>query len=82
MSIIQLANSFSADPHNTPLLRCFGRLKARGKRNAPARSLAMTNDLAQVGTIPGLIGGSAYKGSPCYKRTAGLHKPIEPGMST
>jgi hypothetical protein len=59
-----MPNRFSADPHNTPLLRRLGRLKAEGKRNAPARSLAMTSDLEQVGTIPGLMGGSAYKGSP------------------
>ena len=36
---------FQADPHNTSLLRCFGRLKAGGKRKAPVRSLAMTSDL-------------------------------------
>jgi len=42
----------------------------------------MTNDLAQVGNIPGLIGGSAYKGSLCYKRSAGLHTPSGPWLST
>jgi hypothetical protein len=42
----------------------------------------MTSDLAQVGTIPGLIGGSAYKGSQCYKRSAGLHTPSGPWLST
>ncbi len=36
----------------------------------------------QVGTIPGLIGGSAYKGSPCYKRSAGLQTPSGPRLST
>jgi hypothetical protein len=35
----------------------------------------MTRNLAQVGTIPGLMGGSAYKGSLCYKRSAGLQTP-------
>jgi len=39
------------------------------------RSIAMTRNLAQVGTIPGLMGGSAYKGSLCYKRSAGLQTP-------
>jgi len=55
-----------------PLIRRFSLLKAGGKRNAPARSLAMTSNLTQVGTIPGLMDGSAYKGSPCYKKSAGL----------
>jgi len=35
----------------------------------------MTGNLTQVGAILSLMGGSAYKGSPCYKRSAGLHRP-------
>jgi hypothetical protein len=36
----------------------------------------------QVGTIPGLMGECAYKGSPCCKRSAGLQTPSGPWLST
>jgi hypothetical protein len=38
--------------------------------------------LAQVGAIPGLIGGPAYKGSARYKRSAGLRTPKGPRLRT
>ena len=38
------SNAFLGGPAQYPLLRCFGRLKAGGKRQAPVRSLAMTSN--------------------------------------
>jgi hypothetical protein len=45
----------------------FGRIKAGERSEAPVRSPGVTGALAQIGIIPGLMGGSAYTGSCCCK---------------
>jgi len=53
------------------------------RKKALPREIACGDKLSPLaGTIPGLMGGSAYKGSPCYKRSAGLHTPSGPRLST
>jgi hypothetical protein len=49
---------------------------------AVVRSTAMTGVLAQTGAIPGFMGGSAYKGTVCYKRSAWLGTPRGPRLNT
>ena len=53
------------------------------RNKAVPREIACGDKLFPLsGTIPGLMGGSAYKGSPRYKRSAGLHTPSGPRLST
>jgi hypothetical protein len=39
-------------------------------------------EFTHVGVFPALMGGSAYKRSGCYKRSAGLATPKGPRFST
>ena len=74
-------NKFSADPHNTPPPTLFWPPKSGWQASGTSEIACDDKKFTQIGSIPGLMGGSAYKGSPCYTRSAGLRTPSGPRLS-